>query len=275
MANTIKIKSSGLTGNVPASLEYGELAINYADGKIFYKNSSNAITELSTGGTGSSITVSDTPPSSPSAGDLWYESDTGKTFIRYDSFWVEIGGDGGPAGESGSTPSLGYQSGQYYSAFFTSATSLTTVEDNTYFVPIYISETVSLDRIACYTNSGFSGTATVRLGMYNNDSANALPSTVLFDAGTVSCTASSTLYAITINQTVNAGWYWLAFNSQTNASTNLFTSSTTFLNMMNMTLGTTFGAAVTVRESGITGAFGTVGSVTRITNSPMIGIRIA
>lgn len=41
--------------------------------------------------TGSSLTASDTPPGSPVAGELWYESDTGRTFIRYDSAWVEIG----------------------------------------------------------------------------------------------------------------------------------------------------------------------------------------
>jgi hypothetical protein len=39
MANTIiRIKSSGVIGNTPATLEPGELAINYADGKIYYGN---------------------------------------------------------------------------------------------------------------------------------------------------------------------------------------------------------------------------------------------
>ena len=39
MSNTrIQLKKSGLTGNTPADLNYGELAINYADGKLFYKN---------------------------------------------------------------------------------------------------------------------------------------------------------------------------------------------------------------------------------------------
>ena len=46
MANTIKIKNSGTASNIPSSLEYGELSINYADGKIFYKNSSNTITQF-------------------------------------------------------------------------------------------------------------------------------------------------------------------------------------------------------------------------------------
>ena len=45
MANTvIKLKSSGVTGNVPNNLEPGELAINIIDGKLFYGNTScNAV----------------------------------------------------------------------------------------------------------------------------------------------------------------------------------------------------------------------------------------
>lgn len=45
--------------------------------------------------TSSGATVSDTPPSSPTTGQIWFESDTGKTFVYYDSFWIEIGGGGG------------------------------------------------------------------------------------------------------------------------------------------------------------------------------------
>ena len=41
---------------------------------------------------GSSVTISDTAPSTPSAGDLWYDSVNGAMFIRYDSTWVEVGG---------------------------------------------------------------------------------------------------------------------------------------------------------------------------------------
>jgi hypothetical protein len=50
MANTtLQLKKSGVTGNVPDSLVYGELAINYADGKLFYKHSNNSIASISTG----------------------------------------------------------------------------------------------------------------------------------------------------------------------------------------------------------------------------------
>ena len=35
---TIQIRKSGVTGNVPNNLNLGELALNYVDGKLFYKN---------------------------------------------------------------------------------------------------------------------------------------------------------------------------------------------------------------------------------------------
>jgi microcystin-dependent protein len=44
-------------------------------------------------GGGGSITVSDTAPAGV-AGNLWYASNTGKTYIYYDSFWVEVGNTG-------------------------------------------------------------------------------------------------------------------------------------------------------------------------------------
>ena len=44
MSNTsIQLKKSGITGNTPTGLEYGELAVNYADGKLYYKDSTGDI----------------------------------------------------------------------------------------------------------------------------------------------------------------------------------------------------------------------------------------
>ena len=56
MAKVI-LKKSSVAGKIPlaADLDYGELAINYTDGKLFYKTSSNSVAELSGGGTGGSI----------------------------------------------------------------------------------------------------------------------------------------------------------------------------------------------------------------------------
>jgi hypothetical protein len=58
MPNTIRLRSSGTASAVPSSLAFGEIAINYADGKIFYKNPSNQIVELATGG-GPGVGVTD------------------------------------------------------------------------------------------------------------------------------------------------------------------------------------------------------------------------
>jgi hypothetical protein len=46
MANTLLIKRSGTAATVPETLSYGELALNYADGYLFYKNSAGAIVSL-------------------------------------------------------------------------------------------------------------------------------------------------------------------------------------------------------------------------------------
>lgn len=58
MSNTIiQIKKSIVPGNVPISLESGELAINTADGILFYKNPNNVIKSISTGSTSNSFST--------------------------------------------------------------------------------------------------------------------------------------------------------------------------------------------------------------------------
>lgn len=46
MSNTITIKKSGSPGAVPSDLQLGELALNYTDGSLYYKNNSSAIVPL-------------------------------------------------------------------------------------------------------------------------------------------------------------------------------------------------------------------------------------
>lgn len=97
MANKIILKKSSVASKVPltSDLEYGELALNYADGVLYYKNASNTISAISTGsggGGGSSVTVSTTPPILPAAGDLWWNSEEANLYIYYadgdSSQWV-------------------------------------------------------------------------------------------------------------------------------------------------------------------------------------------
>ena len=46
---------------------------------------------------GASLTVSDTAPASPEVGDLWFNSSNARTYVYYDSSWVEVGASGGVA----------------------------------------------------------------------------------------------------------------------------------------------------------------------------------
>lgn len=57
------------------------------------------------GAGGGGLTVSETAPADPAEGDMWFASAEGKTYVYYDSFWVEmspaIAGPQGPEGPSG------------------------------------------------------------------------------------------------------------------------------------------------------------------------------
>jgi hypothetical protein len=54
---TIVVKKSGVSGNIPSTLANGELAINYADGKLYYKNALGTITAISSSGANSFATI--------------------------------------------------------------------------------------------------------------------------------------------------------------------------------------------------------------------------
>ena len=107
-------------GEPSAALANGAIAVDTTN-DVFYFRSSGAWQEVSGGG--ASLTVSDTPPGSPEAGNLWFESDTGNTLVYYTdantSQWVELGQSvdsshefyinmdgGGPGSAYGGTPTI-------------------------------------------------------------------------------------------------------------------------------------------------------------------------
>jgi len=55
--------------------------------------------------------ISDTAPTSPSIGDEWFNSATGRLYTYYDSYWIEIGasvaGAAGAPGTNGVSPTAG------------------------------------------------------------------------------------------------------------------------------------------------------------------------
>lgn len=102
MATKVILKKSAVASKTPlvSDLDYGELALNYADGKLYYKTSTNEVAVLNTSSTseGSSVDVGVSPPTDPEAGDLWWNSEEGILFIYYQDAdtgqWVSIGAKG-------------------------------------------------------------------------------------------------------------------------------------------------------------------------------------
>lgn len=88
---TVKVihKKSSVANKVPLTtdLEYGELALNYADGKLYYLNSAGVVQLLNDstggGGGGTPVSVSSTPPLVPTNSTLWWDTISGSLFIYY------------------------------------------------------------------------------------------------------------------------------------------------------------------------------------------------
>ena len=83
--------------------------VYYNDGTANQWVQSNPTGSGGSGGGGASVTASDTAPTTPSAGDLWFKSDTGALYVYYtdadSSQWVGISG---PAGADGASASVSY-----------------------------------------------------------------------------------------------------------------------------------------------------------------------
>ena len=113
MANKIVLKKSSVTTKVPLTtdLEYGELALNYADGKLYYKDSSNLIKAFSSassgGGSSVPVVISATAPFGVDEGTLWWNSEEANMYVLYNdgdsTQWVTAArGVKGDKGDTGS-----------------------------------------------------------------------------------------------------------------------------------------------------------------------------
>lgn len=161
----------------------------------------------------------------------------------------------------GFTKMLDWLSGRYYRTLI-AGSNITATANTTYYTPLIVPSTTTIDRIGILTQSTFSGTASIRFGIYSN--TNSAPDQLILDAGTVSATTANVFYQITINQTLSAGIYWLAANTQTAATTNAYvgvTGSTTigYLGLpLNANNANYYAAGYT--QAGVTGAFANASS---------------
>ena len=67
-----------------------ELRWNETTDKWQFTNDGSTYSDLGAGG----ATISDTAPATPTTGQIWFDSTVGKTFVYYDSQWIEVGGVG-------------------------------------------------------------------------------------------------------------------------------------------------------------------------------------
>jgi hypothetical protein len=90
--NKIILKKSDVPGKIPTvqDLEYGEVAINYTDGVLYYKTSTDTVNWFAA----KIKNTTGTTPVEPLPGELWWDPDVGSLFIYYDDGttqqWVEI-----------------------------------------------------------------------------------------------------------------------------------------------------------------------------------------
>jgi len=111
-ANGVSITSAANVA-VPVALNVGSLQIGAganvvtlisSGGTLQAATSGNAATAI--GGGGASVTVGNTAPTSPTSGSLWYDSDTGDTYVYYSGTWAEVG-SGSSQGATGATGAAG------------------------------------------------------------------------------------------------------------------------------------------------------------------------
>ena len=91
MPNVVRNPYSNTAGNTPSSLGNGVLAVNQADGRIFYRSAAGAVTTFS------SIASYATTASFPATGSssvLYLASDSSKLY-QWNGVYVEIGVSGG------------------------------------------------------------------------------------------------------------------------------------------------------------------------------------
>ena len=172
---------------------------------------------------------------------------------------------------------VNYRSGYYYES--KTGGTITTAQfakNRLTAVPLFISETITLDRIGAECTVAAAST-TMRLGIYNSNS-NGVPSSLILDAGTID-TSSIGQKTITINQTLNAGFYYLAFIHQGGtavASMRAISNTGGNYSPIADTVMSTFAYFTSWLQDGITGSMpSTMNPSSSTTNTLRIQFRVA
>lgn len=86
-ANTLKTDDAFTASSLGVTGAFTLPTADGSSGQVLRTDGSGSVTWVTAG-----VQVSDTPPSSPVTGDLWFESDTGDVMVYYDNTWVDVAG---------------------------------------------------------------------------------------------------------------------------------------------------------------------------------------
>lgn len=241
-ANTPAYFKEISSGDTPSS---GQISL-YAktDGKMYYKDDAGVETEIGGGG---GVTTSSTAPVSPSAGDLWFNSDNASLYIYYDDGdsqqWVSA---------SWQTPNLGGgKVAQVVIATTSTTQSFTTVipldgttpqnTEGTEILTVSITpqnagSTLAIDFRAWGTVQGIMGVTTA---VFRDSEVNAL------DSAPVHTSGNDHIQSFILSTNVSAGSTAAqTFKIRIGQETTAFSTSVNFLRRIGSATNTTGGKAV-------------------------------
>jgi hypothetical protein len=95
-ANQLTNGSVTLTLNSNGSVSFPHFTFPSADGEanqVLATDGAGHLSWRTQSGGGGNVSISDNAPASPTVGDLWYNSNEGRTYIYYDNTWVNSAGD--------------------------------------------------------------------------------------------------------------------------------------------------------------------------------------
>ena len=103
MANIVRNPYSNTAGNTPQSLGNGQIGVNQADGRLFYRASDGTVTQFSAI---ASYATTASFPAVGSAKTLYLETDTSRLHQWSGSVYIEVGVSGGSSGGGSSSYTL-------------------------------------------------------------------------------------------------------------------------------------------------------------------------
>lgn len=161
-------------------------------------------------------------------------------------------------------------SGRYYGGATSSVTAVATTANYLYAAPIYVAETVTIDRIGIHVTTAGAAASVIKLAVYN-DTGHFLPGTKRFDAGSVAADSTGAK-ELTISQQLPGGqWYWLAAVAQ--GGTPSVYSNTTG-NVGQSAAGIAFASSVI--NTGVSGTLPSTFSVAgELGTAPRVYVRVA